>query len=220
MNSFLNTPPTPRLHLQPGLSHTPDSILTHKDSAFMRNIPLPTLLALIGVTAACAQDTDTPAEEAADSIAESAEAISETIEEAADEAAEEIDEAADEMTDAVTVDDDEPEVVTTDSGLQYQDIVVGDGPSPVPGDRVTVHYTGTLTDGTVFDSSVERGQPFSFTLGVGQVIRGWDEGVASMRVGGTRILTIPPELGYGQRDLGEIPPNSTLIFEVELLGIN
>ncbi len=114
----------------------------------------------------------------------------------------------------------EENVVTTDSGLQYVEIVEGEGASPQPGDTVVVHYTGTLEDGTKFDSSRDRGQPFSFKIGVGQVIKGWDEGVASMKVGGRRKLIIPPDLGYGSRGAGGvIPPNATLIFDVELLRI-
>lgn len=114
----------------------------------------------------------------------------------------------------------EDTLVTTDSGLQYQDIVEGTGAMPQPGQRVTVHYTGTLEDGTKFDSSRDRNRPFSFTIGVGQVIKGWDEGVATMRVGGQRKLIIPPELGYGARGAGGvIPPNATLYFDVELLRI-
>jgi peptidylprolyl isomerase len=111
-------------------------------------------------------------------------------------------------------------LTTTDSGLQYRDIVEGTGAMPQPGQRVTVHYTGTLEDGTQFDSSRDRGRPFSFKVGVGQVIKGWDEGVGSMRVGGRRQLVIPPDLGYGARGAGGvIPPNATLIFDVELLRI-
>ncbi|WP_448514837.1 FKBP-type peptidyl-prolyl cis-trans isomerase [Parathermosynechococcus lividus] len=111
-------------------------------------------------------------------------------------------------------------VVTTPSGLQYEDLVMGSGAQPQPGNRVTVHYTGMLTNGRVFDSSHDRGQPFQFQIGVGQVIKGWDEGVGSMQVGGRRRLIIPPDLGYGARGAGGvIPPNATLIFDVELLGV-
>lgn len=114
----------------------------------------------------------------------------------------------------------EDTLVTTESGLQYEEIVEGTGAMPQKGQRVTVHYTGTLEDGTKFDSSRDRNRPFSFTIGVGQVIKGWDEGVATMRVGGQRKLVIPPELGYGARGAGGvIPPNSTLLFDVELLRI-
>lgn len=107
--------------------------------------------------------------------------------------------------------------VTTESGLRYEDIVVGSGSSPQTGQEVTVHYTGTLEDGTKFDSSLDRGQPFKFTIGIGRVIKGWDEGVMTMKVGGKRKLVIPPQLGYGSRGVGPIPPNSILVFEVELL---
>ncbi len=109
--------------------------------------------------------------------------------------------------------------VTTASGLQYEDIVVGTGASPQAGQRTKVHYTGWLTNGTKFDSSVDRGQPFEFEVGLGHVIKGWDEGVLTMKIGGKRKLIIPPQLGYGARDMGKIPPNSTLVFEVELLGV-
>ena len=108
----------------------------------------------------------------------------------------------------------------TTSELQIEKLVEGQGATPQAGDRVTVHYTGWLQDGTKFDSSRDRGQPFVFTIGRGQVIRGWDEGVAIMHVGDSVRLTIPPELGYGARGAGGvIPPNATLIFEVELLGV-
>jgi peptidylprolyl isomerase len=113
-----------------------------------------------------------------------------------------------------------PKVITTESGLQYEDLVEGTGASPTKGSYVTVHYTGTLTDGKKFDSSRDRSEPFTFQIGVGQVIKGWDEGVMSMKVGGRRRLTIPPSLGYGARGAGGvIPPNATLIFDVELLGV-
>ena len=108
----------------------------------------------------------------------------------------------------------------TPSGLQYEDLVVGTGASPTAGQTVVVHYTGWLTDGKKFDSSVDRGQPFNFPLGKGRVIKGWDEGVATMKVGGKCKLTIPPALAYGDRGFpGAIPPNSTLVFEVELLKL-
>lgn len=117
-------------------------------------------------------------------------------------------------------DADKEEVVTTKTGLQYVDIKVGEGTLPKLGDTVVVHYTGWLEDGTKFDSSVDRGEPFSFPIGMGRVILGWDEGVGTMRVGGVRKLIIPPDLGYGARGAGGvIPPNATLIFEVELLEI-
>lgn len=105
-----------------------------------------------------------------------------------------------------------PELIT-------EDIITGTGEEAVVGKKVTVNYKGTLTDGTQFDSSYDRGEQFSFALGTGQVIEGWDQGVAGMKVGGKRKLTIPPELGYGSRGTGGIPPNSTLIFEVELLEV-
>ena len=109
---------------------------------------------------------------------------------------------------------------TTPSGAEYWDLKVGTGVAASSGKAVRVHYTGWLTDGKKFDSSVDRGQPFMFTLGAGQVIKGWDEGVTGMKVGGKRQLRIPPQLGYGARGAGGvIPPNATLIFDVELLDV-
>lgn len=108
----------------------------------------------------------------------------------------------------------------TPSGLRYVDLQVGTGDTPTRGKSVKVHYTGTLADGTKFDSSVDRNQPFEFVFGVGQVIKGWDEGLATMRPGGKRKLIIPPNLGYGSSGAGSIPGNSTLYFDVELLSVN
>ena len=109
--------------------------------------------------------------------------------------------------------------ITTPTGLKYQILQEGGGPVAGSGDKVKMHYTGWLTDGTKFDSSLDRGQPFVFTLGRGQVIKGWDEGVAGMKVGEKRKLIIPSHLGYGARGAGRlIPPNATLIFEVQFLG--
>ena len=118
-------------------------------------------------------------------------------------------------------------MTTPSNEMQIDDTTTGTGAQAVAGNRVRVHYTGWLYDptaknsrGTKFDSSKDRGQPFSFGLGGGEVIRGWDEGVKGMKVGGTRVLTIPPEMGYGARGAGGvIPPNATLVFEVELLGV-
>jgi peptidylprolyl isomerase len=125
-----------------------------------------------------------------------------------------------EITEAI-----DPGYTKTASGLQYKDVAVGEGDSPKSGDQVTVHYTGTLFDagkeiggGQKFDSSRDRGEPFVFPIGQGQVIQGWDEGVISMKPGGKRILIIPPELGYGAQGAGAvIPPNATLVFDVELI---
>ncbi len=112
------------------------------------------------------------------------------------------------------------QIITTSSGLKYQDMVVGTGAEAKSGNTVTVNYTGWLTNGTKFDSSLDRNQPFSFQLGTGNVIKGWDEGVVGMKVGGKRKLIIPPDLGYGAQGAGSsIPPNATLVFEVELLSV-
>jgi FKBP-type peptidyl-prolyl cis-trans isomerase FkpA len=116
------------------------------------------------------------------------------------------------------------QVIEMPNGLKYTDTKIGDGATAMAGKKVSVHYTGWLSEngakGKKFDSSVDRGQPFPFTLGEHQVIAGWDEGVAGMKVGGKRTLVIPPELGYGARGAGGvIPPNATLIFDVELLGV-
>lgn len=112
------------------------------------------------------------------------------------------------------------EKIKTASGLEYIDTVIGDGQTPQRGQTVVVHYTGRLEDGTKFDSSVDRGSPLRFTLGIGQVIKGWDEGLSTMQVGGQRQLIIPSDLGYGARGAGHvIPPHATLVFDVELLGV-
>lgn len=112
-----------------------------------------------------------------------------------------------------------PAPAVSAGGLVIKTVQEGSGPAAQNGDLVSVHYVGTLTDGTKFDSSRDRGTSFSFTLGAREVIQGWDLGVAGMKVGERRMLTIPPELGYGSRGVGPIPPNATLIFDVELLGI-
>lgn len=114
----------------------------------------------------------------------------------------------------------EVQAMEDENTVTSQDLVIGEGTAAEAGTDIAVHYIGRLTDGTVFDSSLDRGVPFIFTLGVGQVIRGWDEGLVGMRVGGRRLLTIPPEYAYGDQEVGPIPANSTLIFEVELLGVD
>ena len=162
---------------------------------------------------------------AAEEAKEEAPAVEEKKEEApaAEEAKEEAPAAEEKKEEAPAAEEKKEEAmeeVTTASGLKYVDYKVGDGASPTAGARVTVHYTGTLVDGSKFDSSVDRGQPFVFPIGMGRVIKGWDEGVMSMKIGGKRKLIIPPELGYGARGAGgAIPPNATLLFDVELLGV-
>ena len=114
------------------------------------------------------------------------------------------------------------DIQATPSGARYIDQVVGQGPQPIPGSTVVVNYSGWLTNGTMFDSSFGRGEPLSITIGTGQVIQGWDEGILSMRVGGKRRLIIPPQLAYGDRGAGNgaIPPGATLIFDVDLLSVS
>ena len=115
----------------------------------------------------------------------------------------------------------EKKYIKTDSGLKYHDIEIGQGDFPEPGDILSVHYTGKLEDGTIFDSSVQRGQPIEFPVGKGRVIKGWDEGLLSMQIGGKRELIIHSDLAYGERGAGGlIGPGATLVFEVELIGIN
>ena len=121
---------------------------------------------------------------------------------------------------AATMSENKTQTRTTPSGLKYEDVKQGTGEAATSGKTVSVHYTGWLTNGTKFDSSKDRGKPFDFPLGGGRVIKGWDEGVEGMKVGGVRKLTIPPNLGYGSRGAGGvIPPGATLVFEVELLGV-
>ncbi len=114
----------------------------------------------------------------------------------------------------------EENIIPMDSGLKIETLKQGTGEGAKNGDEITVHYTGTLENGTKFDSSLDRNQPFSFVLGIGRVIQGWEQGILGMKVGEKRKLTIPPDLGYGAEGIGPIPPNATLIFEVELLEIN
>lgn len=109
--------------------------------------------------------------------------------------------------------------VTMPTGLKYEDVVVGTGAEAQKGKRVSVHYTGRLQDGTKFDSSLDRGEPYTFVLGSGSVIQGWDEGLVGMKVGGKRKLTIPPSMGYGPSGMGPIPPNATLLFDCELMDV-
>lgn len=186
---------------------------------FVRDILISlAVLAVFCVVLVVAQFTGAKGEAIAANLSETETAVAaETqVAQAADDVVEEAAVEAETMTEEPS----ENNMVTTDSGLQYEEVVEGTGAMPQKGQRVTVHYTGTLENGTKFDSSRDRNRPFSFTIGVGQVIKGWDEGVATMRVGGQRKLTIPPELGYGSRGAGGvIPPNATLLFDVELLRI-
>ena len=128
--------------------------------------------------------------------------------------------APESLTDAPELNVDLSAMTKQPSGLYTQDLTPGSGAEATSGKQVSVHYTGTLADGRKFDSSRDRGEPIDFTLGVGQVIKGWDEGVSGMKVGGRRKLVIPPELGYGARGAGGvIPPNATLVFDVDLMGV-
>lgn len=188
------------------------------------------ILISFGILAACclvlivAQFTGDPRPALADSLSTPA-AVAEVAEPAATvqlaQSAADLLDPSTETDPAMTPANSAPDnLITTDSGLQYVDVVEGTGAMPQPGQRVTVHYTGTLENGTQFDSSRDRGRPFSFNIGVGQVIKGWDEGVMTMRVGGQRQLIIPPELGYGSRGAGGvIPPNAKLLFDVELISL-
>lgn len=174
------------------------------------------LLVLLLLAAACGPAANRDADGDTETPADTAVAESESEADTGSEA-----EAEDESEDATTTTTgDAAGSTTTASGLQYIEEVAGTGPAPQPGDIVSVHYTGTLEDGTQFDSSIESGQPFQFTLGQGQVIPGWDEGIALMREGGKGTLIVPPELAYGPNGAGSlIPPNATLIFEVELVEV-
>ena len=178
----------------------------------MRVIALAVVLVLALVVCGCkAQQPETATPPTETTAPQTDSAVSESPE-----AAEEVDpvEAARKLGTPT-----ENEVVTMDSGLKYIDVTVGEGGEANAGQMVSVHYTGWLVAGSKFDSSVDRGQPFEFPLGDGRVIKGWDEGVAGMKIGGVRKLIIPSDMGYGSRGAGPIPPDSTLIFEVELLGV-
>ena len=131
---------------------------------------------------------------------------------------EEAAEEAGEESEGLGTPSEEP-VVTTDTGLQYIDVRVGEGDVAEAGSTAVVHYTGWLVNGKKFDSSLDRNQTFDFPVGGGRVIKGWDQGVAGMKVGGVRKLIVPPDLGYGSRGIGPIPPDATLVFEVELVGV-
>lgn len=124
-----------------------------------------------------------------------------------------------EAVDTINTENNTQKMDTSIPGLQIKDEVVGTGTEAVKGSTVSVHYVGTLTNGTKFDSSVDRGTPFEFKIGEGRVIQGWEKGLVGMKVGGKRTLTIAPELGYGAQAIGPIPPNSTLVFEIQLLDV-
>jgi FKBP-type peptidyl-prolyl cis-trans isomerase len=181
----------------------------------MRRLAFPVLIAVltVGLTACGSESTESSSTASSSSSTESTTAPS---------SASASDAAADEAPAGGPTPVADTAFTTSQSGLKIHDFTTGDGAEATDGDRVTVHYTGWLaSDSTKFDSSRDRGEPFQFNLGAGEVIQGWDQGVQGMNVGGTRQLVIPPDLGYGARGAGgAIPPNATLIFEVELLEVN
>ncbi len=173
------------------------------------------ILPACGGSPAAEAPTAAPEEKQAESAAEQEQPVEEA-EAPAEESEESKEEPADETKEQLVTEN----MITTDSGLQYVILEAGDGPSPEPGELVSVHYAGTLEDGTEFDNSYRRGEPIQFPVGMGMVIPGWDEGIGLLKVGDKAKFVIPPELGYGAQGAGGvIPPNATLIFEVELLGI-
>ncbi len=192
-----------------------------------RNVLLPRLLALacmLLILAACGRgnsDEPAPADAApTTAVEENTDNAGAAEDTAADSASDSAAESAPAAPAATPTPLNPEKTVITESGLQYTEVVAGDGPQPQPGDIVSVHYTGTLQDGTVFDSSYDRGEPIRFPLGSGMVIPGWEEGIAMMNLGGQAILVIPPEIGYGEQGAGNvIPPNATIIFDVELVNV-